>query len=248
MLFRSLRGGLPHSEIPGSTIARISPGLFAACHVLHRLSVPRHPPDALHSRFSRHTQRQKSPCDPAIPGPSPQEPSGEQCPMGLRPTDLIRGLDPGTHAMGPQQTKPAVWPIAAGETRFRRGKLSSPGGTRSSAVEDTSGPTTRRPQAAMRSIPPRSHNLLLYDLPSTTPPASQHRDFSRGKLFMPRPRPPGTGGGGDRARTDDPLLAKQVLSQLSYTPGVAKQPRRDRPNRRFGRKRGAASSNASRPS
>ncbi len=25
-------------------------------------------------------------------------------------------------------------------------------------------------------------------------------------------------GGGNRARTDDPLLAKQVLSQLSYTP------------------------------
>jgi len=43
-------GGLPHSEIPGSTIARISPGLFAACRVLHRLSVPRHPPDALYSR------------------------------------------------------------------------------------------------------------------------------------------------------------------------------------------------------
>src|SRR5690349_7265491 len=42
-----VRGGLPHSEIPGSPIARISPGLFAACRVLHRLSVPRHPPDAL---------------------------------------------------------------------------------------------------------------------------------------------------------------------------------------------------------
>ena len=42
-----LRGGLPHSEIPGSTIARISPGLFAACHVLHRLSTPRHPSEAL---------------------------------------------------------------------------------------------------------------------------------------------------------------------------------------------------------
>ncbi len=26
-------------------------------------------------------------------------------------------------------------------------------------------------------------------------------------------------GGGERIRTDDPLLAKQVLSQLSYTPG-----------------------------
>src|SRR5579863_690949 len=43
----TLAGGLPHSEIPGSPIARISPGLFAACCVLHRLSVPRHPPDAL---------------------------------------------------------------------------------------------------------------------------------------------------------------------------------------------------------
>src|SRR5512142_3162525 len=48
----TLAGGLPHSEIPGSTIARISPELFAACHVLHRLSVPRHPPDALPLRLS----------------------------------------------------------------------------------------------------------------------------------------------------------------------------------------------------
>ena len=28
-------------------------------------------------------------------------------------------------------------------------------------------------------------------------------------------------GGGERDRTDDPLLAKQVLSQLSYTPGLS---------------------------
>ena len=48
-----LRGGLPHSEIPGSTIARISPGLFAACRVLHRLSVPRHPPNALIQTLDR---------------------------------------------------------------------------------------------------------------------------------------------------------------------------------------------------
>jgi hypothetical protein len=27
-------------------------------------------------------------------------------------------------------------------------------------------------------------------------------------------------GGGERDRTDDPLLAKQVLSQLSYTPSL----------------------------
>ena len=40
-------GGLPHSDVHGSTPARGSPWLFAACHVLHRLLVPRHPPNAL---------------------------------------------------------------------------------------------------------------------------------------------------------------------------------------------------------
>jgi hypothetical protein len=39
--------GFPHSEIRGSKGARPSPRLIAACHVLHRLSVPRHPPNAL---------------------------------------------------------------------------------------------------------------------------------------------------------------------------------------------------------
>ena len=42
-----LSGGFPHSEIPGSKHAPNSPGLIAECHVLHRLSVPRHPPNAL---------------------------------------------------------------------------------------------------------------------------------------------------------------------------------------------------------
>ena len=35
-------------------------------------------------------------------------------------------------------------------------------------------------------------------------------------MFEPLPR----AGGDNRDRTDDPLLAKQVLSQLSYTPAV----------------------------
>jgi hypothetical protein len=67
-------GGLPHSEIHGSKPARGSPWLIAACCVLHRLSVPRHPPDALQtldlnaypkvSRMSpeRHAQEQTCPC------------------------------------------------------------------------------------------------------------------------------------------------------------------------------------------
>jgi hypothetical protein len=47
----TLRCGFPHSDIHGSTGARPSPQLFAACHVLHRLLAPRHPPNALNSRL-----------------------------------------------------------------------------------------------------------------------------------------------------------------------------------------------------
>src|SRR5688500_3527128 len=39
--------GLPHSEISGSMRACRSPKHIAACHVFHRLSVPRHPPSTL---------------------------------------------------------------------------------------------------------------------------------------------------------------------------------------------------------
>ena len=41
--------GFPHSEISGSMDICSSPKLFAACHVFHRLLVPRHPPYALYS-------------------------------------------------------------------------------------------------------------------------------------------------------------------------------------------------------
>jgi hypothetical protein len=51
----TLAGGFPHSEIRGSTIARISPQLIAACHVLHRLLAPRHPPNALIALITNHT-------------------------------------------------------------------------------------------------------------------------------------------------------------------------------------------------
>ena len=39
--------GFPHSDISGSMDMCSSPELFAAYHVLLRLPVPRHPPDAL---------------------------------------------------------------------------------------------------------------------------------------------------------------------------------------------------------
>ena len=61
------RGGLPHSETHGSTPARGSPWLFAACHVLRRLLAPRHPPNALVllqiAPTTAHTQDQAAPHD-----------------------------------------------------------------------------------------------------------------------------------------------------------------------------------------
>ena len=71
-----IKGGLPHSDIHGSKPARGSPWLFAACHVLHRLLVPRHPPNALLMLKTTHA-RKPSPA-PTLrfsPKTPPQRPS-----------------------------------------------------------------------------------------------------------------------------------------------------------------------------
>ena len=90
---------MPHSEIPGSPIARISPGLFAACHVLHRLSVPRHPPDALVSRL-------------IIAPPSP----------AMHTTAAHRAKPPRAK---PPRAKLRAFPVQSGERRSRMKTLLS---------------------------------------------------------------------------------------------------------------------------
>ena len=63
-------GGFPHSEISGSKCARHSPELIATCYVLHRLSTPRHPPDALlhlNVKLSRTDPRPRPPTIPPLP-------------------------------------------------------------------------------------------------------------------------------------------------------------------------------------
>ena len=42
-----MSGGFPHSDISGSKPIPGSPKLNAGYHVLHRLLLPRHPPNAL---------------------------------------------------------------------------------------------------------------------------------------------------------------------------------------------------------
>ena len=153
-----LRGGLPHSEIPGSTIARISPGLFAACHVLHRLSVPRHPPDALHSRLSAtpngKNHRETWRCADATP-------SAERCPGASRGPFLGTALGETWFRLS-----------RSAELSFRRDKLSF--------SEDTSCGIARAALRAARGLPPRSHNSLLHNCPSTN--ATGGQATSDGKL------------------------------------------------------------------
>ena len=62
LTIQRVEGGFPHSEILGSKLVRSSPRLIAAYHVLHRLSAPRHPPDALKT-----LDRSHDPCPPQEP-------------------------------------------------------------------------------------------------------------------------------------------------------------------------------------
>ena len=64
------RNGFPHSEISGSQAACASPKLIAACHVLHRLLAPRHPPYALSSLTIKLTREQYPPLEVQAPGES----------------------------------------------------------------------------------------------------------------------------------------------------------------------------------
>jgi hypothetical protein len=137
-----LRGGLPHSEIPGSTIARISPGLFAACHVLHRLSVPRHPPDALHSRLSA-------------------TPNGKN---HIRRSDSFADATGETERFA-ESGRDATSANSVASLVTRRDKLSS---------QKTLTVSARRNHAVSpRRIPPRSHNSLLHNFPSTSATGGQ---------------------------------------------------------------------------
>jgi hypothetical protein len=170
-----LRGGLPHSEIPGSTIARISPGLIAACYVLHRLSVPRHPPDALNYALEHHTQRQRPDCLVGSVASSP-----------MRQTSLLK-----THI---GHERPPVLPaLRRGSRRARRVRL---GHTYSLFTQSIS-KTQQKCHHFSRELG-TSYRVATAPFPLTPPPEN---------------------GGGERDRTDDLLLAKQALSQLSYTPG-----------------------------
>ena len=147
--------GLPHSEIPGSMRACRSPRLIAACCVLHRLSVPRHPPSTLSN-------------------------------LTIKCLDLIRSA-----VLNPFRIHSAFLYL---QPIFN--------------CQRTTGREDRR--CAFNNVETRTagargslSRVLLRTCDNAPAPG----------LISAQPV-----GGADRVRTDDPLLAKQVLSQLSYSP------------------------------
>ena len=75
-----------------------------------------------------------------------------------------------------------------------------------------------RPQNNLsKQLAPQRHRQHRTSCFSAIHPAGRPCSVARNHHLNTIPKARGHGGG-DRTRTDDPLLAKQVLSQLSYTP------------------------------
>ena len=147
--------GFPHSDISGSKCVGNSPELFAAYHVLHRLSVPRHPPNALVVLDSTTVCQRRMIFRSSL----------RLVPCRGRP---------------PQRKRPCL-PFPATPPRRRSAE---------SRLQTSSDERCQRTNSA--------------------PPAL--RVLCRAQSARV------SDGGGRRDRTDDLLLAKQALSQLSYAP------------------------------
>ena len=78
-------GGFPHSEIFGSKPIPGSPKLIAGYRVLHRLLLPRHPPNALIALDLTRKKKDPHPC-----GVRPEGQSSFQISMQLFPPSFMR--------------------------------------------------------------------------------------------------------------------------------------------------------------
>jgi hypothetical protein len=209
--FPSTLGGFPHSEIVGSKGIRTSPTLIAAYHVLHRLCMPRHPPIALKTLDRSHCQ-----CPP-------RKPEGF-----VAPDAILKGLssryDTRRLPDGIGTKRPASRDQSGGAVRLTHhvreierltatnrihrhpasyGRLwTFQGQAPNTEPEQIFSLRCHAEQAEGTSLP---QTLYANDLSILSTPTRQ----SCGLRWY---------GGAGRDRTDDILLAKQALSQLSYGP------------------------------
>ena len=187
-------GGLPHSDIHGSTPARGSPWLNAACHVLHRLLVPRHPPNALIAlNLSNHHAQEPS---------TPKNQPGYERPIhaarihSAHKTLLNQTVIVGQpHARSHKETRRKAEPVR----RCRPRRAQKRTRTYSHAKEHAQPPREPRQQRNQpnpdRPCPsepgpvPPNHNLLRDDRSTTRQPTSHPRTNQPPQGTDRRPRP-----------------------------------------------------------
>ncbi len=171
---------MPHSEITGSKPIPGSPVLIAGYHVLHRLLLPRHPPNALLALdpIQRRTGPVPAFCRPAHPSSTPSRRSPGRKSYSFPPPCRVRHED--------------IWLVYLTWNKTAAGRLTAP----------RSPPHSGEPAVLMF--------LFLHDC-QTRPDRTRQRHTRR---WLIRSSPEQIGGA-YRDRTDDPLLAKQMLSQLS---------------------------------
>lgn len=157
--------GFPHSEIAGSKVAHTSPTLIAACHVLLRLYMPRHPRIALTSRLRAHTTNISA----------GQMPQTRQPPLGKALSGKCR-----------LKSQPSYY------DRCRSFRAEAP-------LEPT--PSRHRFEKPIHNVKDACALRQRYSRYNTGDPL----------IFISRL----VRGGAYRDRTDDLMLAKQPLSQLS---------------------------------
>jgi hypothetical protein len=140
---------------------------------------------------------------PTTNGPKTNEPKPTRGPILLRPHSMKTPPDPHAHTAPKGPPRSLTLPLhTRNNTPASR--------NRPNTADQTDRPNTAgRPQPAKhapRTSPPRTG-------PQTSGPKA-----SGPKASGPKASGPEGPGGGERDRTDDLLLAKQALSQLSYTP------------------------------
>ena len=193
-----IEGGFPHSEIRGSKLVRSSPRLIAAYHVLHRLSAPRHPPNALKSLDRSHHQ---------CPSRSAADRSsvlanGSIGRTLIRKTSLLRIVPT---ACGQAADIALLYAIPSPQ------RLSSPCDVITFQCSELRAGRDITSRSTLGAILPL-HDVRYHA--SHTKPRGFPVDAK--DVLADEPKTPA--GGARRDRTDDLLLAKQALSQLSYGP------------------------------
>ena len=217
---------MPHSEISGSKPVRGSPKLIAAYHVLHRLSAPRHPPDTLIALdYARNQKTDAS----KIPFTSPttvfqSEKTSFASSTSGSPAVKLRAHD---------------WLLRHGK-RFAPPNQRSPFNSSSRVLRQTGCASSSQCQFITRSIKRLSaSNRLASNIASFRRARRPHEIRDLQTDISSHRRPVATifrqSGGARRDRTDDLMLAKHALSQLSYGPrGTVVQSNPTPPLRAYG--------------